>query len=87
MAKLLGKCDLCDEQFESKNKLDRHRQVIHKVKYGCDQCDRKYPALKSLKEHKNLVHGRNQYKCETVPLYMIRKNTYLSTRKFAANLL
>ena len=53
------KCEICDQVLKTKDKLQRHFDVIHKY-YKCDSCSKSFAFRQNLNPHKNNSRKKSQ---------------------------
>ena len=53
------KCEICDQVLKTKDKLQRHFDVVHKY-YKCDSCSKSFAFRQSLNLHKNTIHNSSR---------------------------
>ncbi|XP_070497887.1 zinc finger protein 60-like [Chironomus tepperi] len=57
-------CNICDQQFKSKNYLNIHEK-IHDKKFECEICNKMYTSKGTLNKHKKNVHKNpGSFECE-----------------------
>ena len=62
------KCDICENVFNSKQKLKKHMTTVHenheKV-FNCNICTKKFRTKKGFMNHTMIFHGAKDFKCES----------------------
>ena len=61
-----NKCDICDKNLSSKEKLARHIYSVHEGKglENCEICEKNFGDKSTLKAHISSVHeGKKPFKC------------------------
>ncbi|XP_075222871.1 uncharacterized protein LOC142325253 [Lycorma delicatula] len=73
-------CDLCGAKFIKKERLERHKLIIHNVgEYlFCDICNKKCASKQQLHCHKSDVHHKEKNLCQYCGQYFISHNAFLS---------
>ena len=80
------KCDDCDNGFEFKNSLEKHKQTKHSQKvHSCDICDLNFVYKDSVTRHKKKMHsGTNvKFSCEFCSVtFKYKFNMYSHVKKY-----
>ena len=80
------KCDDCDNGFEFKNSLKKHKQTKHSQEvHGCDVCDLTFVYKDSVTRHKKQMHSDTHLKfsCDFCSVtFKYKFNMYSHVKKY-----
>uniref|UniRef100_A0A8D8NDR6 PR domain zinc finger protein 5 n=2 Tax=Culex pipiens TaxID=7175 RepID=A0A8D8NDR6_CULPI len=78
-------CKRCDEEFETKKALDKHKRQEHRD-YMCDTCGLSFEQKFALETHRKRHADVRQYKCDYCPMeYFTRPEMLLHTKQVHLN--